>query len=139
MNFDHLRIGIWILWILKLLKILGLPLGAAAALGIRKLYQKWKQNQALAWPVANGIILGGSVQTGGRGMVWVELTCSYFAAEYRAGKHLHRFRRTEQAEEFIRQVKDKQIQVRYKESDPDKSVILDRDLEMIALLTPQLR
>lgn len=72
-------------------------------------------------------------------MVWVELTYSYFVGEYRVGKHLHRFRRVEQAEEFIRQVKDKTVQVRYRESNPDHSVILERDLEMIALLTPQLR
>ena len=133
------RILFFLPWALKLLKILGLPFGAVAALGLRRLYQKWRANQALAWPVANAIILGGHLETTGRGMVSVELTYSYYVAEYRAGKYLRRFRRTEDAEEFIRQVKDKHVQVRYRESNPEHSVILDRDLEMLALLTPQMR
>jgi uncharacterized SAM-binding protein YcdF (DUF218 family) len=127
------------LWALKLLKIFGLPLGAVVALGVRRLYQKWRANQALAWPVANAIILGGQVKTTSRGLVFVELTYSYFVAEYRAGKYLRRLRRAEDAEEFIRQMKDKHVQVRYRESNPEHSVILDRDIEMLALLTPQMR
>jgi hypothetical protein len=59
--------------------------------------------------------------------------------EYRSGKHLHHFRREEDADEFVRQIKDKRVQVHYNASDPDKSVILDRDLEMIALMAPQIR
>jgi len=39
----------------------------------------------------------------------------------------------------VRQVKDKRVQVHYDASDPEKSVILDRDLELIALLAPQYR
>jgi len=39
----------------------------------------------------------------------------------------------------VRQVKDKHVQVHYDVSSPDKSVILDRDLELIALLAPQYR
>lgn len=128
-----------VLWALKLLKLFGIPFGAVAALGARRLYQMWRANQALAWPVANAIILSGQVETTGRSVVFVELTYSYFVGEYRAGKYLRRFRRAEEAEEFIRQVKDKHVQVRYLESNPEHSVILDRDLEMLALLTPQMR
>jgi hypothetical protein len=70
---------------------------------------------------------------------WVELTYTYYVGEYRSGKHVHHFRREEEADEFVRQVKDKRVQVHYDASDPDKSVILDRDLEVIALLAPQYR
>lgn len=139
MQAGQYRILYLLPWALKLLKILGIPLGAAASLGIRRLYQKWRANQALAWPVANAIILSGQVQTTGRGMVFVELTYSYFVAEYRAGKYIRRFRRQEDADEFIRLVTDKHVQVRYRESNPEHSVILDRDLEMLALLAPQAR
>jgi hypothetical protein len=59
--------------------------------------------------------------------------------EYRAGKHVHRFHREEDADKFIRQVKDKRVQVHYNASAPDKSVIPDNDLEMIVLLAPQFR
>ena len=62
-----------------------------------------------------------------------------YLGEYRSGKHLHHFRREEDADEFVRQIKDKRVQVHYNASDPDKSVILDRDLEMIALMAPQIR
>jgi hypothetical protein len=59
--------------------------------------------------------------------------------EYRSGKHIHNFRREEEADEFVRQVKDKRVQVHYDASNPEKSVILDRDLEVIVLLAPQYR
>ncbi len=36
----------------------------------------------------------------------------------------------------LRQFKDKHFQVYYNASKPEKSVILDRDLEMVALLPP---
>jgi superfamily I DNA and RNA helicase len=70
---------------------------------------------------------------------WVELTYTYCVGEYRSGKHVHHFRREEEADEFVRQVKDKHVQVHYEASNPDKSVILDRDLEVTALLAPQYR
>jgi len=40
---------------------------------------------------------------------------------------------------FVRQVKDQRVQVHYESANPNTSVILDRDLEMIALLAPQFR
>jgi hypothetical protein len=49
---------------------------------------------------------------------------------------VHRFRREEEADEFVRQIKDKRLQARYNPAEPDESAILDRDLEMVALLTP---
>jgi len=45
----------------------------------------------------------------------------------------------EHADEFVRQVKDQRVQVHYDSANPNASVILDRDLEMIALLAPQYR
>ena len=67
------------------------------------------------------------------------LPYTYYLGEYRSGKHVHHFRREEDADEFVRQVKDKHVQVHYNASKPDNSVILDRDLEVIALLAPQYR
>jgi hypothetical protein len=40
---------------------------------------------------------------------------------------------------FVRQVREKQLPVHYKQSKPETSVILDRDLEMIVLMVPQFR
>jgi hypothetical protein len=67
---------------------------------------------------------------------WVELTYTYFVEEYRTGTHIHRFRKEDEADEFLRQIKDQRIQVRYNPGKPDESAILDRDLEMVVLLTP---
>jgi hypothetical protein len=49
---------------------------------------------------------------------------------------VHRFHKQDEADEFLRQIKDKRIQVRYNPTKPDESAILDRDLEMVALLSP---
>ena len=111
----------WIIFgLLKLIKAFGLIPGAFAALGLRKLYQKWRQSRAMAgWPATDATIQSGQV--------------------HKQGKHVHRFRNEEAADEFVRQIKDKHVLVHYDSNKPDTSVILDRDLEMIALLTPQYR
>ena len=116
--------------IFKLLKTFGLIPGVMAAYGIRKLFQKWRQRRAIAgWPSTEATILWGKVHCEGPRRIWAELTDSYFVGEYRSGTHLHVFRREEEADEFVREIKDKRIQIRYKESDPETSTILDRDLE----------
>ncbi len=49
---------------------------------------------------------------------------------------MHWFRKEEEADEFVRQIRDKRLQVRYNPAKPDESAILDRDLEMVVLLSP---
>lgn len=125
--------------LLKLLKFFGIIPGAMAAYWVRKLYQKHRQNIAMSgWPATDATIQSGQVHKEGR-HCWVELTYTYFVGEYRMGKHVHRFRKEEDADEFVRQIKDKRVQVHYNASNPDKSVILDRDIEVVVLLTPQYR
>jgi hypothetical protein len=122
----------------KLLAKFGLIPGAAAGYGIKKLYQKWRQNRAfVGWPSTEATIQYGTVHNGGPRQYWVELTYTYFVEEYRTGMHVHRFRKEDEADEFLRQIKDKRLQIRYNPAKPDESVILDRDLEMVALLAPQ--
>lgn len=139
MNLHHIP---WatILWgIVKLLKVFGIIPGAIAAMSIQKLYQKWRQNRAIAgWPSTEARILSGEVHHEGPRRIWAELTYSYYAQEYRAGKYIHRFRKEEDADNFIREIKDRRVQVRYNESKPDESVILDRDIQMLALMAPQI-
>lgn len=124
---------------IKLIKAFGLIPGAIAAFGVRKLYQKWRQNKAMAgWPVTDGTILSGQVHREGRRRYWAEIAYYYFVGEYRSGTYVRRFRKEEDADAFVRQVKEKRLQVRYSDANPEQSVILDRDLEMIVLLSPQL-
>jgi hypothetical protein len=139
MNVHHLPWEPILFGILKLLKVFGIIPGAMAAYGVRKLYQKHRQNKAMAgWPATDGTIQSGQVRKEGMHS-WVELTYTYYVGEYRSGRHVHRFRREAEADDFVRQIKDKRVQVHYNASEPDKSVILDRDIEMVALLAPQYR
>jgi len=140
MEIQHLNWGPILVGAFKLLKGFGLLPGAIAAIGVRKLYQKWRQRQAIAgWPATEATIQSGAVHQEGARSHWAEITYSYYAGEYRAGHYVRHFRKEEQASEFIRQLKDKRIQVHYNDADPDKSVILERDLEMVALLQPEMR
>lgn len=139
MHLNHIPWGAIFVTAFHLLKAFGLIPGALAAFGARKLYQKWQQNKAMAgWPATDATIQSGKVHKQGWNS-WVELAYTYYVGEYRSGTHVHKFRRGEQAEEFIRQVKDKHVQVHYDQNKPEKSVILDRDLEMVALLAPAYR
>jgi hypothetical protein len=139
MSSHHIPWEALIFGLLKLLKVFGLIPGAIAAFGIRKLYQKWRQNKAISgWPATDATIQNGSVHKEGW-RVWVELTYTYYVGEYRTGTHVHKFRREEQADEFVRQVKDKRVHVHYDSNHPEKSVILDRDLELVAMLAPTYR
>jgi uncharacterized protein DUF3592 len=140
MNIHQIPWEPLLLGALKLVKVFGIIPGAVAAFGVRKFYQKRRQNRAMAgWPATDAIILSGQAHKESSRRIWVELTYSYYAGEYRAGKYIHRFRKEDEADEFIRQVKEKRIHVHYNRSDPEQSVILDRDVEMVVLLTPQLR
>jgi hypothetical protein len=139
MNPHHLPWHAIVLLALKLFKMFGIIPGSIAAFSMRKFYQKWRQNRAIAgWPSTEANILWAKVHNEGPKRYWVELTYTYFVGEYRSGTHVHRFRREADADEFVREIKDKRVQVRYNDSSPDQSVILDRDLEMLALMAPQL-
>ncbi len=140
MTSGHVPWNLILLGTIKLLKTFGLIPGAIAAFGMRKLYQKLRQKRAIAgWPATEATIQSAKVHQEGVRSYWAEVTDSYYVGEYRAGTYLRRFRKEDDADEFVRQLRDKRIQVRYKDSDPDSSVILDRDVEMVALLTPELR
>lgn len=121
----------------KLLKIFGIIPGAVAAMGVRRIIQKRLQQKAMeGWPATDARIQSASVHREGR-RHWVEITYSYYVGEYRAGTYVRAFKREQQADDFVRQMKEKAVRTHYNESDPDRSVILDRDIEMIVLLAPQ--
>ena len=139
MDPNHLNWGIFVFWIIKLLKIFGIIPGAIAARWAQKLYQKRRQTKAMeGWPSTQATIQSGKVHTEGV-RHWAEITYTYYVDEYRVGTYVKNFKREEDADDFVRQLKDKRLQVHYKLASPDTSVILDRDLEMIVLLVPQYR
>jgi hypothetical protein len=104
---------------------------------VKRLYQRRRQGRAAAgWPSTDATVQSGKVHKQGARQYWVELTYIYFVEEYRSGKHVHRFRKEAEADDFLGQIKDKRIQIRYNPAKPDESAILDRDLEMVVLLSP---
>jgi hypothetical protein len=140
MHFHHIPWEPIVFGLLKLLKAFGLIPGALAAYGMRRLYQRRRQNKAMAgWPATDATIQTGKVHKEGWRRYWAELAYAYYVGEYRAGKYVRHFRREDEADEFVRQVKDKRVMVHYDNADPNRSVILDRDVEIIALMAPQIR
>jgi len=139
MHSSHIPWGPILALAFKLLAKFGLIPGTMAAYGIRHLYQRWRQKRAMeSWPAVEARILWGTVERESTRRVWAHITYTYFVGEYRSGSYIRGFRREEDADEFVRQIKDKKLQIRHDPADPDKSVILDRDIEMIAMLAPQL-
>jgi hypothetical protein len=125
---------------IKLLKTFGLLPGALAAIGVRRFYQKWRQRRAMeGWPAVEGTVQSGEVHSSGRWSHWAEISYTYYVGEYRLGHYVKHFRSEDAAYNFVAQLKDKRVQVHYDGSNPDTSVLLERELEMIALLQPELR
>jgi Protein of unknown function (DUF3592) len=129
-----------VLGLLKILKAFGLIPGIGAAYWLRRFYQKWRQTRASeGWPSVDATILSAETHGEGKRNFVAEVTYSYFVDEYRTGKYLRHFRKDEDAFEFARQIRDKRIHIHYDPRKPDRSVILDRDIELVVLLVPQLR
>ena len=106
MDFLHFHWGLVAFWIVKLLKVFGIIPGAIAATWLRKLYQKRRQTKAMeGWPSTQATIQSGKVHTEG-GRHWAEITYSYFVAEYHSGTYVKNFRKEDDADEFVRQLRD---------------------------------
>ena len=105
-------------------------------------YQRWRKQRAEAtaqgWPSVDGRISGGSVKPIPKTKRFLAtLTYVYFVGEYRTGKYVHDFQTREDADNFVETMRDKHVPVRYKESNPDKSVLEQRAIEQHILLAPR--
>ena len=128
------RIPWEILAAVTLAKALGIIPGAIAAFWVRHLYQKRRQSKAMdGWPVTEARVHSVHMRHEGR-RLWFEITYSYFVGEYRSGTYIRRIRNEEEGDDLARAIRNKSLPLRYDPTDPDKSVILDRELEMSAPL-----
>ena len=140
MNSDSIHLTTLVALAIKLLAKFGLIPGFVAAFGVQKIRQKYRQRKAVeGWPSTDATIQWCKVHKEGVRNYWVEVTYSYYVGEYQSGTYVKTFKKEQQAEDFASQLKDKRIRIHYKQEDPSNSVILDRELEMVALLAPQLR
>jgi len=140
MNSDPTHWGYLVALSIKLLAKFGLVPGFVAAFGIQKFRQKYRQRRAVeGWPSTEANIQWCKVHQEGLRNYWVEVTYSYYVGEYLSGTYIRRFTKEELANDFASQLKGKRLQVHYKADEPANSVFLERDLEMIAALAPELR
>ena len=108
------------------------------AIYVRRWRRRRNEEAAQGWPSVDGRIIGGKVKgVAHTSLFMATLEYSYrLEDKYRYGKYVHEFPKKAQAEAFVQQMKDKPVQIRYKPSNPDKSVLEQRVIEQHILLTP---
>jgi nitric oxide reductase large subunit len=112
---------------------------AWGALFIRRWIKRHRESVARSWPIAEGVILSGSVSRIRRTSHFhATLDYTYFVQEYRTGKYVQEFSVEANADEFVRLMKDKRVRIRYKQSNPDKSLLEQSVVEHILLLAPRI-
>jgi len=112
---------------------------AWGALYIRRWLKRHREHVAQSWPVIEGVILGGTVTRIRRTSHFhATLEYTYFVEQYRTGKYIHEFAREADADEFVRLMKDKRVHIRYKRSNPNKTVLEQSVVEQHVLLAPRI-
>jgi len=110
---------------------------AWGALYIRRWIKRHREHVAQSWPLVEGVILGGSVVRIRRtSHLRATLQYTYFVREYLTGEYTHEFSSEANADAFVRLMKDKRVQVRYKRSNPRKSVLEQSVVEQHIMLGP---
>ena len=104
--------------------------------------RRWRKSRnetiAQGWPSVEGVIVSGKVTPIPKtNHFHVALQYTYFVEEYRTGKYLHDFPNESEADDFVRQMKDKRVQIRYNQSNPDKSVLEQSVIEQHVMLAPR--
>jgi hypothetical protein len=111
---------------------------AWGALFIRRWIKRHRERVAQSWPIVDGVILGGTVTRIRRTSHFhATLDYTYFVGEYRTGKYIHEFATEANADEFVRLMKDKRVHIRYKRSNPNKTVLEQNVVEQHAMLAPR--
>lgn len=100
----------------------------------RKYMQRLRENKAAMWPSADGLVQTATVKKQQHGN-WVEVSYRYYAQqEYRYGKYRRHFARKAAAEAFAAAIRGRSIQVRFRDDNPNESVLLEQDLQMTGVL-----
>ena len=106
----------------------------AGAVAIRKYMQRVRENKAAMWPSADGQVQTATVKKSQYGC-WVDASYRYYAQqEYRFGKYRRHFARKAAAEAFAEAIRGRSVQVRYRDTNPNDSVLLEQDLQMTGVL-----
>jgi Protein of unknown function (DUF3592) len=105
-------------------------------------WRRWRksrrENIAQSWPSVEGIIISGKAAPINKTTRFLAtLQYTYFVEEYRTGTYFHEFTRESEADEFVHEMKDKRVQIRYKPTDPNNSVLEQSVVEQHIMLTPR--
>jgi hypothetical protein len=112
-------------------------IAAWGALFIRRWLKRHRERVAQSWPLVEGVILNGAVTRIRRTSHFhATLNYTYFVGEYRTGKYIHEFAKEADADAFVRIMKDKRVHIRYKQSNPNKTVLEQSVVEQHAMLAP---
>jgi len=110
---------------------------AWGAVAWRRWQKRRQETIAQGWPSVEGVILSGNVSPVPKTSCFVAtLQYSYFVAEYHTGTYFHEFARESDADDFVRQLNNKRIPIRYNPANADKSVLEQSVAEQHAQLTP---
>ena len=96
-------------------------------------WRNWRKNRretaAQSWPSVEGVILAGAVEPLPKTSCFlVTLQYCYFAGEYHSGTYFQQFPREIDADDFVRQIKDQRVPIRYNPRDPAQSVLAQTTL-----------
>jgi hypothetical protein len=106
----------------------------AFIVAVRKYMQRVRENQAAMWPSADGQVQTATVKKSQYGS-WVEVSYRYYARqEYRYGKYRRHFARKAAAQAFADAIRGRSFQVRFRDDNPNESVVLEQDLQMTGVL-----
>jgi hypothetical protein len=103
---------------------------------VRRYWQKLREDRAASWPSADAVIQ--SVIVLPHDGHDVQISYRYYAMqEYRYGKYSRHFRSKTPAEQFADAIRGRSLQIRYDETNPEVSVLMERDLELVGALQGQ--
>ena len=111
---------------------------AWGAVAWRRWQKRRRETIAQGWPSVEGRIISGQVTPVPKTSCFLAtLQYTYFVDEYRTGKYTHEFPKETDADDFVRQLNNKRVPIRYSQSNPNKSVLEQSVVEQHAQLTPR--
>jgi hypothetical protein len=125
------------LWVLPLKYVFGF-VAAWGAIYLRRWQKRRSEERAQGWPSIEGRISGGKVVAIPKTSRFLAtLTYIFFLEEYHTGKYTHEFSKEDDANDFVRNMRDQRVHIRYKQSNPGKSVLEQSVVEQHILLAPR--
>lgn len=106
----------------------------AALVFLRNAWQRVRENRAVQWPSATGEVQSAEVRRAQHGSFVLVTYRYYVQGEYHSGRYRRHFRRKAAAQTFADAIRGRSLQVRFRQDNPNDSILLERDLQMTGIL-----